>query len=136
VELQIDDAELCGADTPIVARVPTPAAFIFQKGLAFPRRRDKIKAAKDLYYIFDILAGIPEIRDQIHADFAVFSKTHPKWIRTFYRNLGERFASKDDEGPHQVVEQRPPGAFPNLDDDQLQQYAHAAVERFLNGFTL
>ncbi len=131
MELNIDDVELCGADTPITVRVPTPAAFIFQKGLAFPRRRDKIKAGKDLYYIFDILAGIPEIRDNIDADFAVFSETLPKWLRTFYRNLAECFESADAEGPHQAVEQRPAGAFPNLDDDQLRQYAYFTIDQFL-----
>lgn len=131
MELAIDDAEPFGAETTIIARVPTPAAFIFQKGLAFPRRRDKIKAAKDLYYIFDILAGLPELRDNIDADFAAFSETHPRWLQTFSRNLAKLFENADAEGPHQVVEQRPPGAFPNLDDDQLRQYAYATIDQFL-----
>ena len=131
MELNINDVELCGADTPIIVRVPTPAAFIFQKGLAFPRRRDKIKAAKDLYYIFDILAGTPEIRDKIDADFAVFLETHPKWLRTFSRNLKKRFESTDAESAYQVVEQRPAGAFSKLDDDQLRQYVYATMDKFL-----
>ena len=33
-----------------------------------------LHAAKDLYYLFDILAGLPQIRDDIDADFYVLSR--------------------------------------------------------------
>ncbi|RPJ62720.1 MAG: hypothetical protein EHM12_03965, partial [Dehalococcoidia bacterium] len=36
-----------------VVKVPSPAAFIFQKALTLPERRSK--QAKDLYYIFDLI---------------------------------------------------------------------------------
>ena len=51
--LEIDAAESAQGKGSLVVQVPKPAAYIFQKGLSFPARRDKQKASKDLYYIFD-----------------------------------------------------------------------------------
>jgi hypothetical protein len=63
---------------PLIVQVPSPAAYIFQKGLSFTRRRDKQKAPKDLYYIFDILAGLPGIQDKMLAYFLkLFQKSMP-----------------------------------------------------------
>jgi hypothetical protein len=87
LQLTIDEPEIPADASPLIVQVPRPAAYIFQKGLAFMRRRDKVKAAKDLYYIFDILAGLPQIRDEIATDFSVFSKQKPKWFRTFLNNF-------------------------------------------------
>jgi hypothetical protein len=132
LQLTIDDAAWIAPSSPLIVKVPKPAAYIFQKGLAFTRRRDKIKAAKDLYYLFDILAGIPQIRDEIVADFAVFSKTQPKWFRTFIKNLEKYFASINAEGTLRVAAQRPAGVFPGLEDDQLRQFAFRTFEIFIH----
>jgi len=128
LKITIDYALPFDSNAPLVVQVPTPAAYIFQKGLAFTRRRDKQKMAKDLYYIFDILAGLPQIRDDIEAGFAAFSKIHAKWFRTFIGNLRKYFKSVDSEGLLYVVEQRPVGEFPELDDDQLRLFAFGTFE--------
>jgi len=51
IVVEIDDFEI-SEGTFMRVRVPTPGAFIFQKGLTFPRRTRDIKKAKDLYYYF------------------------------------------------------------------------------------
>lgn len=52
MEVAIDDA---GPKKDLMVKVPTPAAYIFHKGLIFTRRKDRGKRAKDFYYIFDSL---------------------------------------------------------------------------------
>jgi hypothetical protein len=129
--LEIDDLESAQGGSPLIAQVPKPAAYIFQKGLSFPLRRDKQKSSKDLYYIFDILAGIPEIYTLRSGDFEDLSGNHPAWFKKFKANLSIQFESPDAEGPLRVVEQRPADAFSNLDDDQLRYFAHGTMEQFI-----
>jgi len=129
--LEIDDAESAIGDGPLIVQVPKPAAYIFQKGLSFPTRRDKLKASKDLYYIFDILAGIPEEVTTIGRDFGELSGKHPAWFKQFKMNLITQFENPEAEGPHRIVEQRPADAFSGLDDDQLRNFAHGIMERFI-----
>ena len=131
--LEIDDAEPAQGEGPLIVQVPTPAAYIFQKGLAFPDRlrRDRQKASKDLYYIFDILAGIPDEVTMIGRGFGELSGKHPAWFKQFGKILSPQFESPEAEGPLRIVEQRPADAFPGLDDDQLRNFAHGTMERFI-----
>ena len=105
--------------------------IIHYEGLSFTRRRDKQKASKDLYYIFDILAGLPGIQDIMSADFESFSKKHAEWYRKFLSNLTTYFKSPASEGSLRIVEQRPADAFPGLDDDQLKHHAFGTLEQFI-----
>lgn len=129
--LAIDNAESVQGDDPLIVQVPTPAAYIFQKGLSFPARRDKQKASKDLYYIFDILAGLPNEYIFKAGDFEVLSGKHPAWFKQFLLNLSTQFESADAEGPLRIVEQRPADAFPDLGDDQLRHFAYGIIEQFM-----
>ena len=131
--LEIDDAEFGHDDSPLIVQVPKPAAYIFQKGLAFPDRlrRDRQKACKDLYYIFDILAGIPDEVTMIGRNFRGLSDKHPAWFKQFGKILSPQFESPEAEGPLRIVEQRPADAFPGLDDEQLRNFAHGTMERFI-----
>lgn len=129
--LEIDDVESAQEGSLLVVQVPKPAAYIFQKGLSFPLRRDNQKASKDLYYIFDILAGIPEIYNLTRGDFEDLSMNHSAWFKKFKANLSTQFESPDAEGPLRVMKQRPEDAFSNLDDDQLRYFAYGTVEQFI-----
>ena len=129
--LEINDVESAQGGLPLIVQVPKPAAYIFQKGLSFPLRRDNQKASKDLYYIFDILAGIPEIYTLTSGDFEDLSGNHPAWFKKFKANLSTQFESPEAEGPLRVVEQRPADAFSDLDDDQLRYFAHGTMEQFI-----
>lgn len=131
LELEIDDVGTAEDVSPIIVQAPTPAAYIFQKGLSFTRRRDKQKASKDLYYIFDILAGLPGIQDKMLADFETFPNKHAEWFRKFLSNLRTYFENPAAEGPLRIVEQRPADAFPGLDDDQLKHHAFRTLEQFI-----
>jgi hypothetical protein len=129
--LEIDNAESAQGDGPLIVQVPKPAAYIFQKGLSFPARRDKQKASKDLYYIFDILAKIPDEYIFEGGGFEVLSGKHPAWFNQFISNLSSQFESADAEGPVRIVEQRPADALPDLGDDQLRHFAHGTMVQFI-----
>ncbi len=130
--LKIDDVESAQSGSPLIVQAPKPAAYIFQKGLSFPLRRDNQKVSKDLYYIFDILTGISEIYPLMKDDFKDLSGKHPAWFEKFKANLSIQFESIDAEGPLRVVEQRPADAFSDLNDDQLRYFAHGTMEQFLH----
>jgi len=129
--LEIDNAESAQGDGPLIVQVPKPAAYIFQKGLSFPARRDKQKASKDLYYIFDILAKIPDEYIFEGGDFEVLAGKHTAWFNQFISNLSSQFESADAEGPVRIVEQRPADALPDLGDDQLRHFAHGTMVQFI-----
>jgi hypothetical protein len=129
--LEIDNAESAQGDGPLIVQVPKPAAYIFQKGLSFPARRDKQKASKDLYYIFDILAKIPDEYIFEGGDFEVLSGKHPAWFNQFISNISSQFESADAEGPVRIVEQRPADALSDLGDDQLRHFAHGTMVQFI-----
>lgn len=131
LQLQIDKLESVQLEEPLIVKVPKPAAYIFQKGLSFPARRDKQKASKDLYYIFDILTGIPEELSLVSHDFGVLIEKHPAWFKQFLSNLNTQFKNADAEGPVRIVNERPADAFPDLDDDQLRYFAHGTMEQFI-----
>lgn len=129
--LEIDNAESAQGDGPLIVQVPKPAAYIFQKGLSFPARRNKQKVSKDLYYIFDILAKIPDDYIFEGGDFELLSGKHPAWFNQFISNLSSQFESADAEGPLRIVEQRPADALPDLGDDQLRHFAHGTMVQFI-----
>jgi hypothetical protein len=131
LKLEIDDVESAQGDLPLIVQVPKPAAYIFQKGLSFSRRRDNRKASKDFYYIFDILAGIPEKYTLSSGDFEDLCGIHPAWFKKFKANLSTQFEGPESEGPLRIVEQRPTDAFSDLDDDQLRYFAHGTMEQFI-----
>ena len=133
--LTLDDTNLIDALAPLTVKVPTPAAYIFQKGLIFKRRWDHQKRAKDLYYIFDILAGSREIRYDLIWEFSEFRIKHAKWYQTFMADLGELFEGPESEGVLLVTEQRPVNAYVELDNLQFQQYAFGIVEEFIKGIS-
>ena len=113
-------------------RVPAPAAFIFNKGLIFVRRNKRAKRAKDLYYIFDILANCQELHSEIIDSFGEFKKNyHTSWLNRFLRNLNAYFSDVTSEGIHLVQSQRPDGAFPHMNDEQLRQYVLGIFQEFI-----
>jgi len=116
-------------------RVPTPGAFIFNKGLIFTRRTRKVKKAKDLYYIFDILANCPELRKQIIDELSDFKNAYPiSWSRRFLRNLRDHFLDITSEGVYLVQNQRPDSAYARLNDEQFSQYVLGIFQAFIREF--
>ena len=132
--MTIDEPLIIQDPHNLKVKVPTPAAYMFQKGLIFTRRNSAVKKAKDLYYIFDILTGCSDLRPTIMNDFKGFAKTYSPWFRTFMKNLTDFFKALDAEGIILVSEQRPATAFPDLDDDQLKQYIYGTFNEVIKEF--
>jgi len=132
IEVDIDDFLL--ADGKILRiRVPTPGAYIFQKGLIFVRRNKRLKKAKDLYYIFDILANCQELHNQIIDGFGRFKELYPKnWTKQFLKNLRIYFLDANAEGIHLIQTQRPPSAFPSMEEEQFAQYTLSVFNEFIS----
>jgi hypothetical protein len=122
IEVTIDDFRIGAEYHPFTVKVPSPEAYIFHKGLIFERRKDRLKKAKDLYYIFDILANCPELREPIIRGLAGFEKEYPSWFSRFIRNLQKNFTDLTAEGILMISGQRPAGSFPKLNDQQFGQY--------------
>lgn len=131
IEVNVDAPALKDAKFPMKVKVPTPAAYIFQKGLIFRRRRDREKGAKDLYYIFDILTGCIPLKKGIMEEFALFAAKYGPWYRTFLNNLDTFFNGPGSEGVLLTSDQRPAGAFTGMDDDQLKLYIYGMFAEFI-----
>lgn len=134
-EVTIDDSVSAGDPSALKIKVPTPSAYIFHKGLVFRRRRDREKGAKDLYYIFDIITGCSLIKPDIMDGFEGLAEKYPAWFRTFVNNLSLYFEGPSSEGVLWVAEQRPPSAFPGLNEDQFKRYIFAAFEKIIQNLS-
>jgi hypothetical protein len=130
-EVTIDDAVIAGQSSPLIVKVPTPAAYMFHKGLVFRRRKDPEKKAKDLYYIFDILKGGSKIMPAIMDDFDQLSRKYPAWFKTFIENLTLYFQTTSSEGVLCVTEQRPPLSLEGLNVEQFRQFVLVTFTQLL-----
>lgn len=130
-EATVDDAVSVGHPSPLIVKVPTPAAYIFHKGLVFRRRKDPEKKAKDLYYIFDIITGCNQIVPAIMDDFTRLSRKYPTWFKTFIGNLSLYFETISSDGVLWVTEQRPSFAFKGLNMEQFKQFVLAIFSELL-----
>ena len=68
-------------------RVVSPGAWIFHKGLTFTRRKSQLKVLKDLYGIWYVTTQLGDFSDQVITEFSYLSQQHPKWLRTFQKQL-------------------------------------------------
>ena len=131
IELTIDDFQIGREHHPFRVKVPSPEAYIFHKGLIFERRKDKEKKAKDLYYIFDILANCPELKGRIIQGLNGFEKQYASWFSRFIRNLQKYFSELTADGVDMVSSQRPAEAFPKLTKEQFRQYVLGTFQELM-----
>lgn len=131
IELTIDDFQIGREHHPFRVKVPSPEAYIFHKGLIFERRKDKEKKAKDLYYIFDILANCPELKGRIIQGLNGFEKKYASWFSRFIRNLQKYFSELTADGVDMVSSQRPAEAFPKLTKEQFRQYVLGTFQELM-----
>jgi hypothetical protein len=68
-------------------RVVSPGAWMFHKGLTFPRRKSSLKMLKDLYGIWYVATQLGEFSDQAITELHMLSKIHSKWFKTFKQNI-------------------------------------------------
>ena len=104
--ISIVDQLADGTKVRLTVNLPKPAAYIFQKGLIFLKRKERAKKAKDLYYIYDLLDNYREFHEKMIIDFQTFKASYPSgWIKTFVKNLERYFQTPRSEGPILVEEQ-------------------------------
>jgi len=135
VDVTIDDFRTGGEYHPISVKVPSPEAYIFHKGLIFERRKDKRKKAKDLYYILDILANCPDLKERIINGLKDFEKGYPSWFSRFIKNLQKSFSDLTADGILMISGQRPAGAFPKLSEWQFREYVLGNFRELLDEVT-
>lgn len=131
IEVAIDDVPGIEAGTNLGVRLPSPAAFIFNKGMVFPRRRERLKKGKDLYYVFDLLAYREDFRYQIVADLIRLGERYRPWFKTFKNNLAAAFSDPGSEAVVLTADQRPPDAFKAMNESQMRQFVFSAFQDFL-----
>jgi hypothetical protein len=132
IEVSVDDVPGVDAGSSLRARLPSPAAYIFNKGLVFPRRKERSKKGKDLYYVFDLLAYREDFKGQIVADLIRLGERYKAWFKTFSSNLAAAFPDPGSEAVALTGEQRPPGEFRALNDRQLEQFVFSTFQDFLS----
>ncbi len=113
--------------------LPTPGAFVVHKGIVYRKRRADIKRAKDLFYLFHILAIYgEEWKTWISDDLHKISRRFPTWYRKMWKNLQSDLSGEDDDDIRAIVNQRPADFLVELNDDQLAQYVLETVRRFID----
>jgi len=130
-KIAIDDA-VDGLAINLAVNVPSPGAFVYQKGLTLSRgsRRPTAKISKDLYYIFSFLDSSGELRDSIAAEIgSLRARYHARWFRTFITNLNDYFPESDGKGPALVATQYG-GQMP---EDTFRNYTHRTFRAFIRG---
>jgi hypothetical protein len=122
-----------GSDIILDVTVPSPGAFVYQKGLTLSRssRRSPVKISKDLYYIFRFLDSSGELRQSIPSEInSLRSRYHPKWFRTFVANLNDYFPESDGDGPALIATQYSG----QMSAERFQNYAHHTFRDFIQAF--
>ncbi len=134
IKIEIDDFVTEDGIQTIEVQVPSPAAYIFHKGLVFRKRREEVKKAKDLYYIFNILLHCEEIRTEINAGLNELKNKYPTWFNRFERNLDEYFSGVESDGVKFVSDQRIATDLPNLDENQFSLYVYTTFRELIGMF--
>jgi len=128
-KIKISDT-IYGSDISLVVTVPSPGAFIYQKGLTLSpsSRRPSTKVSKDLYYIFSFVDSSKELRDSIPAEInSLRSRYAARWFRSFTKNLNDYFPESGGEGPALVATQYS-GSMPA---ETFRTYAHRTFRDFI-----
>ena len=108
--------------------LPTPAAFVFHKGLVYKKRSGPLKKEKDLFYIFYVLDGFRAWHSWIRAEMPKLAAASPTWFRRCLHDLTVAFATPASHGIDALLHQRPSTAYTGMDDDQFRQYAWSVMQ--------
>jgi hypothetical protein len=103
----------------VAGNVVTPGAWIFHKGLTFPKRKSTLKILKDLYGIWYVASQLGDFSDHALDEFNALAKQHPKWFKTFQKNLRTWL---DDAVPNdwsKLEAQDPSGKLRKLNFEQI-----------------
>ena len=105
IDVHASAAAVAGSAGELTVRIPTPGAYVFHRGL-IDRRGSSRRRGKDLYYIFETWASLPDQQDRMIAEIREMRVRYPlAWYRRFRSNLENLFASPAAEGVLLVFEQ-------------------------------
>ena len=80
-----------------MGKVVAPSAWIFHKGLTFPRRKAESKKLKDLYGIWYVGTQLGDFSISAINELGTLGKRHSAWLKSFYNNLKD-FVSNASPG--------------------------------------
>ncbi len=136
IAVTIDDFEDNEISAPFQVTVPSPQAYIFQKGLVFKKRREEQKKAKDLYYIFEVLLNCNAIEGEIISGLSDLRSRYSAWLNKFVKNLSFYFTDSSSDGVLMVLGQRPAYLLPALNEAQFKQYVYGTFSELIKKITL
>lgn len=125
-KVSVEGETLDGKKKRFTFRVPSLSAYVYSKGLIFPRRRDADKKGKDLAYIYEILLR-PHWRKEVLEGIPGIAVKYPtRWFQTFKNNFGRAFETQGSQGPAWIALQ-----FPNRPAEEVRRKAFAIFQDFL-----
>ncbi len=88
LEMSLESAMIALLPKRTSILVVRPEAWVFHKGLTFPRRKAPAKKAKDLYGIWFVLTQLGEFSDQAIRELQSLQAKQPaNWRKSFSENL-------------------------------------------------
>ncbi len=69
--------------------VASPSAWIFQKGLTFTKRKDKVKTYKDLYGIWYVTTQLGDLSELAIHEFSSLAQDNSSWFKTFKKHISK-----------------------------------------------
>lgn len=105
----------------VTGNVVTPGAWIFHKGLTFTKRKSSLKILKDLYGIWYVASQLGDFSNRALDEFSVLAKQHPKWFKTFQKNLQNWFDNATPSDWSKLEAQDPSGRLRKLNFEQIMK---------------
>lgn len=105
----------------VIGNVVTPGAWIFHKGLTFTKRKTSLKILKDLYGIWYVASQLGAFSDHALDEFKALAKHHPRWFKTFSKNLQSWLKNASPSDWFKLEAQDPAGRLRKLNFEQLMK---------------
>ena len=87
IQMSFDNTKTFKTFSGVSGLVVSPGAWIFHKGLSFPKRNDKKKSYKDLYGIWYVATQLGSLSQEAIKELALLSIQYHQWFKTFQKNL-------------------------------------------------
>jgi hypothetical protein len=99
--------------------VVSPGAWIFHKGLTFVKRTNASKMYKDLYGIWYVASQLALFSDSANKELICLSNLHPKWFKTFRKNIHNWLETASPMDFLKISTQDPSGKIERLEFERL-----------------
>lgn len=105
----------------VTGNVVTPGAWVFHKGLTFTKRKSTLKTLKDLYGIWYVASQLGDFSESALDEFGTLAKQHPKWFKTFQKNLQTWLNNASPGDWNKLETQDPFGRLRKLNFEQIMK---------------